>query len=143
MRSLARLLRLSFLPSSVDLALLALRVWLGFSLLYLHGWGKVQTFSERAHRFADPFGIGSPASLSLSIFAEVVCSTLLALGLFTRPAALVCAINMGVALFHAHGGRLSGPANGELAFIYLAGFVALFLAGGGRFSVDAQSGGRR
>ena len=44
---------------------------------------------------------------------------------------------------HAHGARLSGPGNGELPFLVLGAFVALLLAGGGRFSLDARMGGRR
>lgn len=137
-----RLLQLRFLPTSVDLALLLLRVWFGLALVSLHGWGKLMTYSERAQKFADPFGLGAPASLALSIFGEVVCATLLALGLFTRFAAVACVINMFTAFYFAHGARLTGQGNGELAFMYLGAFVALLLAGGGRYSLDARLGGR-
>jgi putative oxidoreductase len=140
---MVKLLRLSFLPTSVDLALLVLRVWLGLALVSLHGWSKLIGFAERSQRFADPFGIGSPASLALAVFAEVVCSVLLVLGLFTRFAALACGITMATAFFFAHGGRLTGQGNGELAFIFLGGFVTLFLAGGGRFSLDGKGGSKR
>ena len=30
------------------------------------------------------------------------------------------------------------PQSGELAFLYLGGFIALILAGGGKFSADAR-----
>ena len=140
---MVKLLRLSFLPTSVDLALLVLRVWFGLALVSLHGWAKFTGFAERSQRFADPFGIGSPASLALAVFAEVACSILLVLGLFTRLAALACAITMATAFFFAHGGRLTGQGNGELAFIFLGGFVALVFAGGGRFSLDGKGGGKR
>lgn len=135
-----RLLTLSFLPTSPDLALLLLRVWLGTSLLTLHGWGKIANFAERSGRFADPFGIGSQASLTLVVFAEVFCAAFLVLGLWTRFAALACAITMATAYTYAHGMKLSGPGNGELPFIFLAGFLAILIAGPGRFSVD---GGKR
>jgi putative oxidoreductase len=137
-----RVLDLRFVPASLDLALFLLRVWFGLSLVALHGWGKLVSYPERMHRFADPFGIGAPASLALAVFAEVVCASLLALGLFTRFAALACIINMSTAFFYAHGGRLTGEGNGELAFMYLGGFVALFLAGPGRHSLDARRGVR-
>jgi putative oxidoreductase len=140
---MVKLLRLSFLPTSVDLALLVLRVWFGLTLVSLHGWSKFTGFAERSQRFADPFGIGPTASLALVVFAEVLCSVLLVLGLFTRFAALACAITMGTAFFYAHGGRLTGQGNGELPFIFLGGFVALLLAGGGRFSLDGTSGSKR
>ena len=137
-----RLFQLRFLPTSVDLALLALRLWFGLSLVSLHGWGKLMTYGERAQKFPDPYGLGSPVSLALAIFGEVVCATLLAFGLCTRFAAIACVINMATAFCFAHGGRLTGEGNGELAFMYLGGFVALLLAGGGRYSLDAKMGGR-
>jgi putative oxidoreductase len=35
-----------------------------------------------------------------------------------------------------HKTALSGEHSGELAFIYLAGYVVLLIAGGGKISVD-------
>jgi putative oxidoreductase len=138
-----RLLQLRFLPTSTDLALLVLRVWLAVPMLTLHGWSKLANFAERSQRFADPFGLGPAPSLALVVFAEVFCSLLLVVGLFTRFAALTCAIAMATAFTFAHGSKLSGPGNGELPFIFLGGFVALLLAGGGRFALDGRTGGRR
>ncbi len=137
-----KFLHLNFLPRSADLALLAVRLWFGGSMLLLHGWGKLMNFSTLAQKFADPFGIGKTASLSLAVLGEVVCAALLILGLFTRVAALGVGITMAVAFWFAHGGRLSGTGNGELAFVYLGAFVALFVAGGGKFSVDASVGAK-
>ena len=88
--------------------------------------------------FPDPLGIGHTASLALVVFAEVVASVLLAMGLLTRFAALVLCMNMGVAFFIAHKASLTGKNNGELAFIYLAAYVALFLAGAGKASMDQK-----
>jgi len=52
MRILGRLLRLDFVPASADLALLLLRLWLGLSLLTLHGWTKLSNFGEMSGKFA-------------------------------------------------------------------------------------------
>ncbi len=142
MKQLAKILRLDFLPFNAHYGLLALRLWIGLSMLLLHGWGKITGFNEMSGKFLDLLGIGSTASLSLAIFAEAVCSLLLILGLFTRFAALTLAINMTVAFTMAHKGVLKGAHSGELAFIYLAAYVALFLAGGGKFAVDAKMGGK-
>lgn len=140
---LLRLLQLDFLPRSTDAGLLVLRLWLGLSLVILHGWSKLTGFSEMSGKFPDPLGVGSPTSLAMAVFGEVVCSLLLALGLFTRFAAAVLAITMATAFFIVHKGVLSGPGSGELAFVYLAGYVVLFVAGAGRFSLDAKlTGGR-
>ncbi len=38
--------------------------------------------------------------------------------------------------------RSAGCENGELAFIYLAGFVVLLIGGPGRLSLDARLGGK-
>ena len=137
-----KLLQLRFLPTNASLALLVLRVWFAVPQLTLHGWSKLTGYAERSQRFADPFGIGSPASLALVVFAEVFCSVLLILGFCTRLAALVCGIAMATAFFFAHGARFTGQGNGELAFMFLGAFVTLLLAGGGRYSIDASTGAR-
>jgi putative oxidoreductase len=137
-----KFLQLNFLPRSADGALLLLRLWHGASLLLLHGWGKLTGFSGMAEKFADPFGIGKTASLALAVAGEVVCAALLVLGLFTRIAALGSAGVMATAFWYAHGGRLTGQGNGELAFIFLGVFLALFIAGGGRYSLDAKLGAK-
>jgi putative oxidoreductase len=138
MKKLFSLLQFNFIPCFPNLALLVLRLWIGLSMLLLHGWGKLMNFSEMSGKFADPFGIGSAPSLALAVFAEVVCSGLLVLGLFTRFAALNGVITLAVAFFMVHGGALKGANNGELAFLYLAGYVVLLLAGGGRLALDAS-----
>jgi putative oxidoreductase len=119
-----------------DLALLTVRLWLGLTIFLNHGLAKLKGFSDMAPHFPDPIGLGHSASLGLAVFAEVVCAALLAVGLVTRLAALVLAINLGVAFSFVHQLALSGEHGGELAFIYLAGFFGLLLAGGGRFSID-------
>ena len=120
-----------------NLALLVLRVWLGVALLFNHGWAKFANFKETAQHFPDLLGIGSTGNLALAVFAEVVCSALLILGLVNRFAALVLTINMTVAFTMVHKMALSGSHSGELAFLYLAGFVTLLLAGPGRYSIDS------
>jgi len=146
MKTLLKFLRLEFLPASADLALIILRVWLGLTILLLHGLDKLLTFSDKAAGFPDPLGVGHPISMGLAIFGEFVCAVLLTVGLFGRFAALGLVINMSVAFFLVHKMALTDPFSGELAFIYLAGFLALLIAGPGRFSLDAtifKGGGRK
>jgi putative oxidoreductase len=137
-----KFLHLNFLPRSADTALLLLRVWHGTALLLLHGWGKLTDFSSMSQQFVDPFGIGKAPSLVLAIVGEVVCSTLLVVGLFTRVAALGAATTMGVAFWFVHKGMLSGPQSGEMAFLFLGVYLALFIAGAGRYSIDAKIGAK-
>lgn len=137
-----RRLQLDLVPTSTSLAILLLRVALGTQMLIGHGWPKLMTFSEKAATFPDPLGVGHMTSMALAVFGEVVCSVLLILGAFTRLAALGGAVTMSVAFFLVHGGKLSGANSGEMAFLYLVGFVAVFLTGPGLFALDTKLGGR-
>lgn len=116
--------------------LLVLRIWFGLSMLVLHGWGKLVNHAELAQTFPDLFGFGPAVSAYLAIMAEVFCAALVVVGFATRLALIPLIITMGVAFFIAHGGALTGENSGELAFMYLGGYIALLLAGPGRFSVD-------
>lgn len=134
------LIKLKFLPASADFGLLVLRVWLGLSMLLIHGLAKLQAFSSTLAMFKDRMGIPAPLGVC-AILAESACSVLLVLGLATRPAAIFLAVTMGVAFAKVHKMMLVAPPGaqtGELAFVYLGGFVVLFLAGAGRFSVDEK-----
>lgn len=129
-------LKLGFLANP-ELGQLILRGWLGLTMLINHGIPKLMKFNELSANFPDPFGIGPKFSLGLALFAEVLCSALLVVGFLARFAALMLAITMGVAFLVVHKAALAaGPASGELAFIYLAGFLALVFTGAGQYSVD-------
>ena len=129
-----------FIPSEdsdlTSLTLLVLRLWFGLAMLFNHGIGKIAHFNEVVQTFPDPLGLGQEASLVLVVMAEVLGSLLLIFGLMTRLAALVLVINLFVAFLMVHKTVMTGQGGGELAFIYLAGYVALLLAGGGLFSMD-------
>jgi len=132
-------LRLSFLPVNVDAGLLLLRLWIGLSMLLIHGIDKVSHFSKLAPTFFDPLHVGHKVSLCLCIFAEVGASALIVLGLFTRLGALIGAINMSVAFFlYQKAALTTGATSGELAFLYLAGYVTLLFTGGGRMAMDGK-----
>jgi len=119
-----------------DLGLLVLRLTSGLFMAYGHGYGKMMAFNERSASFPDPLGLGSPTSMVLAIFGELVCAVLLALGLFTRAAAVPAAITMLVAAFVVHA---DDPfKKKELALMYLSAYSVLLLTGPGRFSLDAH-----
>ncbi|MFN7144878.1 MAG: DoxX family protein [Myxococcota bacterium] len=129
------------MPAYTDLGLLVLRLYAGGTMLLAHGWGKLTNFSEYAGGFPDPFGVGSSASLGLAVFAEVACAAAIAVGAFTRWAAVPLVVTMVVAGFVIHG---DDPwSKKELAFTYLAMYVAVLLLGPGRHSVDARLRGAR
>ncbi|PIP96342.1 MAG: transmembrane DoxX protein [Bdellovibrio sp. CG12_big_fil_rev_8_21_14_0_65_39_13] len=118
-----------------NLGLLLLRLVSGLTMLMSHGWPKLMDFTVKKDVFPDPLGISSPVSLALAVFAEVVCSLLLAAGFFTRWVAIPLVITMAVAFFIVHSADPFG--NKELAWVYIAMFGTLALTGPGGWSVDA------
>lgn len=117
-----------------DLGKLVLRLAPTVTFFGAHGLAKLQRFAELAGRFPDPLHLGSPVSLSLMVVAEVVCAILVALGFYTRWAAIPPIIGMAVAIFWAHSGQIFGDA--ELAYLYGTAFLAVVLLGPGRLSLD-------
>jgi len=127
---------------SLDFALLLLRVCIAAFMLY-HGIPKMNGLLAGDMKFADPIGIGAPASLILAVFAEVLCSVLIALGLATRLAVIALIINMAVAVFVVH--AADGFEKQESGSHYLLVYVFLLFSGAGKYSIDyfiSRSNGR-
>lgn len=109
------------------------RVFIALMML-LHGFSKLLAFRELAGNFPDPLGVTPVVSLLLSILAEVGCSILLLLGIFTRLATIPLIFNMIVAIWVIHG---EDPFQiKELGILYLAFYILFFCLGGGRYSLD-------
>jgi putative oxidoreductase len=135
-----------FIPSDdsdlTHMALLVARLWFGLTMLFNHGFDKLAHFSDIVGTFPDPLRIGQEASLILVVLAEVLGALLLTVGFMTRVAAAVLVIDMFVAFLMVHKTELNGQHSGELAFLYLAGYVILCIAGGGLFSLDTVAFGK-
>lgn len=123
--------------SGNDLGLLLLRIFLGVSLFLKHGLEKLTHFSQMAASFPDPIHIGSHASLIFALISDAICSLLLVLGVATRVAALIVAINIGVAFYFVHHAAF-GTDHGELMVLYIGGALVLLFTGAGRFSIDRK-----
>ncbi len=119
--------------------LLILRLFLGLGLV-AHGYQKFFLFGISGFAgFLEKMGAPAPyASAWLSASTELAGGLLIALGLFTRPAAVPLAINMVVAAFLAHSGYFitNAPPGREYALNLAAAFVALALTGAGQYSID-------
>ncbi len=125
------------ISNATDIALLFLRLVPGGMMLIQHGWPKfMRFFAEDPIQFADPIGIGAIGSLVLAVFAELLCSLLVIVGLFTRLAVIPLIITMVVAAFIVHGDDPFSKM--EFPILYMIIFMALGLLGPGQYSVDHQ-----
>ncbi|MFT4023866.1 MAG: DoxX family protein [Flavihumibacter sp.] len=132
-----KLLSTSYQEWAFDTAMLLIRVCFGGMMLANHGFQKLVNFSSLQHRFSDPLHVGSKTSLLMVLFAEVFCAILVIAGLFTRLAALPLVFAMIIAFFMAHNHDVK---DGELAAVFLTGFLAVLLCGPGRASLDKMMG---
>ena len=119
-----------------DSGLLVLRLSFGLVMLFSHGLNKIPP--------SDGF-IGAVASMGFpyaSFFAwaaglsESVGSLLIAVGLYTRPAAFFLLQTMLVAAFIKH---IDDPFyKMESAFLFASFSLSVLLTGAGRWSLDAK-----
>jgi len=123
---------MSALSKYADTVFCIMRLIVGL-MFACHGGQKILGFP--------PGGHGGPLdTLGLvGAWIELAGGFLIALGLFTRIAALISSGEMAVAYFmvHANGGLFPIQNHGELAVTYCWLFLFIFFYGSGRFSLDA------
>jgi putative oxidoreductase len=122
-------------------AYLLLRITAGLMLIP-HAWLKMSfgpaavatnVMAKRGLEPAIGFAYGS-------IIIELIAAVCITLGLFTRPAALLAAVEF-VVITKSHlnaGWLVLGTQNGaEYVFLWLVVFIFIMIRGGGPYSVDA------
>ena len=133
-------------PINTDLGLLVIRLMVGFVMAF-YGYEKLIHFSEMAQsdfwsKNISFLGMSGKISLGLTIFAELFCSLLLILGLFTRLSLVFLLFCMGyifIVVFPFE--ILAKGDNGYKfndAFIYFMLYLGLFFTGSGKYSLDSK-----
>ena len=130
------------MSTSEDIGKLVLRITLAI-LILLHGVSKLQNGIDFISGLVS--GAGLPSAFAYLVYiGEVVAPLLVLIGLFTRPAALLIAVNMIAAIVLVHMGELftftnSGGWALELQGMFLFTAIAISLLGPGRYSLDAKA----
>jgi len=123
---------------------LLLRVALAAVFIY-HGLDKIHPNNSYGLHWADPMGEATPPVLknappvqALVAWGELLCGVAVALGLFTRLAAVGLIVIMVGAITTVTGGHGFSAVSGgyEYNFVLILVAAALALAGGGTFSLD-------
>jgi putative oxidoreductase len=112
------------------------------ALLFMeHGLMKLIHFPAPQPGVPDPL----PPILLVGAWLELVGGVLIALGLFTRPAAFILSGEMAVAYFMFHMPRSFWPGvnQGEDAILFCLIFFTLVFVGAGPWSLDAAIVRRR
>ena len=135
----------SFADMNRTLSLTLMRM-LGSAMFITHGWGKL--FGERAQTLGSgmtSLNIGDvisiPTGINLLFVAgvvEIVGGALLVVGLFTRPLALLAAVQMLFAYLIAHLAWFPTLNRGEAATLYFLLYFVVFAYGPGPLSLDAM-----
>ncbi len=117
-------------------ALGALRIMAGV-LFVEHGSQKLLGFPSGQMAFATMYSLAWWAGV-----IELIFGALIALGLFTRPAAFIASGQMAFAYFIGHAPRDFFPVNngGDAAILYCFIFLLFVFSGPGSWSLDGARG---
>jgi len=129
-----------------DELILAARLLLA-ALFLIFGWRKLRDYSGTVSQISE-LGAPLPAvAAAVAIFMELPVASAVALGAFTRPAALLLVLyTLGTALIGHRYWTTTGPDKiDSMDGFYknmsiIGGFLLLFITGAGTYSLDAFCG---
>ncbi|HMT12471.1 MAG TPA: DoxX family protein [Ignavibacteria bacterium] len=130
----------NFFDKHKDAGILFMRIGMGFSFIFVHGWGKIMGGPELWTKIG-----GSMANMGITFaptfwgfmasVSEFGGGILILLGLFTRPASAFMAFTMLVA-FMQHTSKLDPWNRAIYPMEMFAVFMALLFIGAGKYSLD-------
>jgi putative oxidoreductase len=129
-----------------DAVILVARLLLA-ALFLIFGWRKLVDFSGTVSRLVQDGAPLPVLSAVIAIFMELPVAFAVAIGAFTRPAAVLLALyTLGTALIAHHYWTVTGADkvdNMESFYKNLSivgGFLLLYVTGAGKYSIDAVFG---
>ncbi len=118
----------------IDVAILITRITAA-ALMLSHGLPKLgMLFAGNGNQFPAVLGMSGELSLTLAVFAEVICSVFILFGLGTRLAVVPLIITMLVAVLYIHSADPFAKQEPGIQFLIL--YVILFITGSGKYSLD-------
>lgn len=142
----AKLIKRMFLYSAgltfTNMARLFMRLFTGVMFMQF-GIRQIAQFNELALSFPSVFGMGAEVSLLVMILIEIICSTLIILGLFTRFAIIPPMVSMVIAecvliqeLMAQTNVTFQSSQIIFLPIMFIGIFLFMMLAGPGKISLD-------
>ena len=142
----AKLIKRMFLYSAgltfTNMARLFMRLFTGVMFMQF-GIRQIAQFNELALSFPSVFGMGAEVSLLVMILIEIICSTLIILGLFTRFAIIPPMVSMVIAecvliqeLMVQTNVTFQSSQIIFLPIMFIGIFLFMMLAGPGKISLD-------
>ncbi|MFJ5298040.1 DoxX family protein [Pseudomonas sp. NPDC088368] len=126
----------TFNDRALDLGLLFLRGSGALFLLFVHGLPKLLDYKAQLTLIEDPFHLGGVLTLSLAIFAEVLCPLLILAGVLTRLACLPILFLLLVALVVVHSDW--SVEQGQFGWLLIIIFTSVLIAGPGRLALNLR-----
>lgn len=142
----AKLIKRMFLWSAgltfTNMARLFIRLFTGVMFMQF-GIRQIAHYNELAPSFCPVLGMSGETALLVMILIEIICSTLIILGLFTRFAIIPPFISMVIAehvimqYYSAEGvTQLYSMQAGFLPIMFMGIFIFMMIAGPGKISLD-------
>ncbi len=122
-----------------SLALAFLRI-VPSALLIVHGFQKFQQIVQGNFEFdQNLLGIGSTGTLMLLTLGEFIAPIFLILGFQTRIAAIVAGFVMVLKVLFIYGASTFPlGAQAENSLLFLVSFIAIYMLGPGKYSLDKK-----
>ncbi len=126
--------------------ILAARLFLA-TLFLIFGWRKLRDYSGTVSQIVQLGGPMPAVAAAVSIFMELPVAFAVAVGAFTRPAAILMVLyTLGTAFIGHRYWRISGANRVDSMdgffkdLSILGGFLLLYITGAGKYSIDVLCG---